>query len=81
MAINRSLGESIMRQPVTPAALQPKPIIIVSACLPHALHLAKQQSRLKATRGRYPKSSKSVKRGKKIAIGGSITLITHAVTR
>ncbi len=39
------------------------------------------RSRLKATRGKYPKSSNKVKQGKKIAIGGSITLITHAVAR
>ena len=34
MAISRSLGESMMRQPVTPAALQPKPIQRVSPCFP-----------------------------------------------
>ena len=33
----RSRGESMIRQPVTPAALQPKPMHIVSACLPQAL--------------------------------------------
>ena len=27
-------GESMMRQPITPAALQPKPMQAVSACLP-----------------------------------------------
>ena len=36
MAISRSRGESIMRQPVTPAALQPKPMHMVSPCLPQA---------------------------------------------
>ena len=36
MAISLSRGESMMRQPVTPVALQPKPIIMVSACLPQA---------------------------------------------
>lgn len=30
MAINRSRGESIIRHPVTPQALQPKPIHMVS---------------------------------------------------
>ena len=34
IAIRRSLGESIMRQPVTPAALQPKPMHKVRACFP-----------------------------------------------
>jgi hypothetical protein len=34
MAISRSRGESITRQAMTPAALQPNPIIMVSACLP-----------------------------------------------
>ena len=37
MAISRSRGESMMRQPTTPAALQPKPMAMVSACLPQAL--------------------------------------------
>src|SRR5665648_1010310 len=32
-------------------------------------------------RGRYPESSKSVNRGKKIAIGGNITAITQADVR
>lgn len=36
IAINRSLGESIMRQAVTPAELHPKPMHIVKACLPCA---------------------------------------------
>ena len=35
-AISRSLGESMIRQPVTPAALHPNPMHIVNACLPHA---------------------------------------------
>lgn len=35
-AMRRSRGESIMRQPVTPAALQPKPMHIVRACFPQA---------------------------------------------
>ena len=48
----RSRFESIIRQPTTPAALQPKPIHIVSACLPQALHFKKGLSKLNATRGR-----------------------------
>ena len=36
MAIRRSLGDSMMRQAVTPAALQPKPMHIVNACFPCA---------------------------------------------
>ncbi len=36
IAINRSRGESMIRVATTPAALQPKPIAIVSACLPCA---------------------------------------------
>ena len=36
MARRRSLGESIIRQPTTPAALHPNPIAIQSACFPHA---------------------------------------------
>ena len=36
IASMRSRGESMMRQPVTPAALQPKPMHMVSACLPQA---------------------------------------------
>ena len=81
MAMMRSLGESMILHPVTPTALQPKPIHIVRACFPQAQHFLKQRSRLKATRGRYPKSSRSVKSGKKIAIGGSITETTQARTR
>ena len=52
MASNRSRGESMIRAPTTPAALQPKPMHIVSACLPQAEHLRNAWSRLKATRGR-----------------------------
>ena len=81
MAISRSLGESIIRHPVTPTALQPNPMHIVSACLPQAWHLWKQWSRLNATLGRYPRSSSSVNNGKNIAIGGSITDTTQAATR
>ena len=52
VAISRSRGESIMRQPTTPAALQPKPMHMVSACLPQAQAFLKYLSRLKAMRGR-----------------------------
>lgn len=38
--------ESIILQPVTPAALQPKPIHIVSACFPQLLQRLKGSSRL-----------------------------------
>ena len=37
----------------------------------------KYLSKLKAIRGKYPKSSSKVNIGKNIAIGGSITEITH----
>ena len=36
-ATSRSRGESMIRQPTTPAALQPKPMHMVRACLPQAL--------------------------------------------
>ena len=36
MAISRSRGESMMRHPVTPAALQPNPMHMVRLCLPQA---------------------------------------------
>ena len=52
MAMSRSLGESMMRQPTIPAALQPKPMHMVRDCLPQAWAFLKQWSRLKATRGR-----------------------------
>ncbi len=52
MATSRSRGESMMRQPITPTALQPKPIAMVSACLPHARQRRSAPSKLKATRGR-----------------------------
>ena len=51
-ASNRSRGESIIRQPVTPAALHPKPIHIVSACFPQALQFLKGRSKLKAILGK-----------------------------
>ena len=76
-AISRSRGDSIILQPVTPQALQPKPIHMVRDCLPCAPQHLKAWSRLNAILGRYPKSSSNVNNGKKIAIGGSITDITH----
>ncbi len=36
MARRRSLSESMIRQPVTPAALQPNPMAMHSACFPQA---------------------------------------------
>ena len=81
IAILRSRGESMIRAPVTPTALQPYPIQVVSACFPHAPQDLKHGSRLKATLGRAPKSSSIAKRGKNIAIGGSITATTQSSTR
>ena len=52
MAINRSRGLSITRAATTPAALQPNPMHMVSACLPCAPHRWNMRSRLKATRGK-----------------------------
>ena len=52
IASSRSRGESMMRQPTTPAALQPSPMHIVSACLPQAWQRLNGRSRLYATRGR-----------------------------
>ena len=46
MAISRSLGESMMRQPTMPAALHPKPMHMVRACLPQAWQLLNGLSRL-----------------------------------
>ena len=46
MAMRRSLGESMMRQPVTPAALQPKPMQRVSPCFPQEWQHWKAWSRL-----------------------------------
>lgn len=60
-----SLGESIILEPITPAALQPNPIHMVNACFPELQHLQKHLSKLKAILGRYPKSSIKVKRGKR----------------
>jgi len=72
-AMVRSLGDSIILVPTTPAALQPNPIHIVIICLPLVNALLKKPSILKASLGRKPKSSKNVNSGKNIAIGGSIT--------
>ena len=80
-ATSRSRGESIIRQPVTPTALQPNPMHMVRACLPQAPAFWKQWSRVKATRGRYPKSSSRVNKGKNTAMGGSITDTTQDSTR
>ena len=52
MAINLSLGESIILAPITPTALQPNPSIIVSVCLPQELHLLNTLSKLKAILGK-----------------------------
>ena len=52
---------------------------MVRDCLPWAPQFLKALSRLKATRGRYPKSSRRVNSGKNMAIGGSITETTQAV--
>ena len=80
IASSLSRRESMMRLDTTAAALQPRPMHIVSACLPQAWQQRKQRSRLKAMRGRKPQSSSSVKSGKKMAIGGSITDTTQAST-
>ena len=73
IAISLSLGESIILQPITPAALQPNPIHIVKHCLPWQHAFLNKWSKLKATLGRYPKSSSKVNKGKNIAIGGRIS--------
>ena len=81
IAISLSLGESMIRHPITPAALQPNPMAMVRHCLPQARQRLKERSMWNATRGRYPRSSRRVNRGKKMAMGGSITDTTHARTR
>ena len=81
IAINLSLGESIILEPVTPTALQPNPIAIVKDCLPQEEHFLKELSKVKATLGKYPTSSNKVNKGKKIAIGGNITDTTQVRTR
>lgn len=50
---------------------------IVNACFPEEQHFLKHLSKLNAILGKYPRSSIKVNNGKKIAIGGSITEITH----
>ena len=80
IAINLSLGESIILAPVTPTALQPNPITIVKACFPQDEHFSNDLSKLKAILGNNPKSSSKVNSGKNIAIGGNITATTHAKT-
>ncbi|SRR5690554_7393694 len=52
IAISFSLGESMIRAEITPAALQPNPMLMVRACLPWEPALLNKLSRLKATRGR-----------------------------
>ena len=44
-ASSRSRGESMIRQPTTPAALQPKPMAVVRACFPQAPQERKGLSR------------------------------------
>ena len=77
IAISRSFGDSMILQPVTPQALQPRPIAIARLCFPCAPHFEKYLSRLNAILGRYPESSTSENNGKNIAIGGSITDTTQ----
>ena len=62
----RAFSDSIILQPVTPQALQPTPMHIVSACFPHEPQAAKHRSVLKAMRGRNPASSSSENSGKNI---------------
>ena len=50
--MSRSRGLSMMRQPVTPQALHPSDMHMVSACLPQARARWKAWSSTKATRGR-----------------------------
>ena len=52
MAMSRSRGESMIRAPETPTALQPRPMSMVRHCLPQARAFWKHLSRLNATRGR-----------------------------
>ena len=52
IAISLSRGESMIRVDIIPAALQPKPMLIVRACLPCAPTFLKSGSRLNATLGR-----------------------------
>ena len=52
IAINLSLGESIILHPHTPAALQPNPMHMVIICLPLVYAFLKHLSILKAIRGK-----------------------------
>ena len=45
MARSRSRGESMIRQPTTPAALQPRPMHMLSACLPQPRQAWKGRSK------------------------------------
>ena len=62
VAISLSLGDSIMRQPVTPQALQPIPIAIVRPCLPCAPHFEKNLSRLNAVNSQSPLSAQTAEK-------------------
>ena len=70
----------MIRHPVTPAALQPRPMHMVRGLLAAGMpHRANPRSRRKATRGKYPHILQESKEwGKKMAIGGSITATTRA---
>ena len=81
MAMSLSLGESMMRHAVTPAALQPKPIQSVSACFPCAPARRNSPSNWNAILGSRPQSSSRVNMGKKMAIGGSITETTQLTVK
>ena len=52
IAINLSLGESIILHPITPHALHPNPMHIVRHCFPWVLHFLNRWSRLNAILGR-----------------------------
>ena len=52
IAMSRSRGDSIIRHPVTPAALQPSDMQVVRQCFPQLPAFLKQLSRRLATRGR-----------------------------
>ena len=81
MAASRSRGLSMMRQPMTPQALQPSPMHMVRLCRPLPPAARKKRSQAKAMRGSSPASSSRVNRGKKMAMGGSITATTQAAVR
>ena len=78
IAARRCRGEAMIRQPVTPTALQPSPMHNVNACLPQPPQRCIPRSSRNASRGRYPASSISANKGKKISSGGSITQMTRA---